>query len=216
MNTMSAENIITQTDTAGEAVSEAVGEATTNLNPEDGAPAAVTVRAPGSVATDADADVDDDPIVKLRINTTHVKCGGIIFGRHGTKVDPTVLCGKPTTLPALVPRHSPSFESNLVGSVIHETDPQADTEYDNFYENILSELTYDQLDEEIHLFLDTCGDHGAAEDQRLYLALEYVYDEEGREAESLECVDDNEFRRIIGAGSGFINVVWRWLGDVTR
>lgn len=116
---MSAENIITQTDTVGEAAGEAAGEATTNLNPDDGAPAAVTAAAAAAdpVAADADADVDDDPIVALRIKTTHVDCGGIIVGRGETEVDPTVLCGKPTTLPALVPRLSPSLESIIVGSM---------------------------------------------------------------------------------------------------
>lgn len=99
---MPSDNINTQTGTAG----EAAGETTTNLISDEGAPAAVTVTAPAAVADDADADVDvdDDPIVELRIKTTHVGCGGIILGRDETEVDPTVLCGKPTTLPALVLR----------------------------------------------------------------------------------------------------------------
>lgn len=101
---MPSDNFNTQTGTAG----EAAGETTTNLTPDEGALAAVTDTVPAAVADDADAgadvDVDDDPIVKLRIKTTHVDCGGIIPGRNETEVDPTVLCGKPTTLPALVSR----------------------------------------------------------------------------------------------------------------
>lgn len=73
----------------------------------------------------------------------------------------------------------------------------------------LSILTYNDLDYEIFNFLGNCGDHGAAEYQRWYSTFEYVYDEEGREAEDLEGVDDDELRRILAAGSGYINVVWK-------
>lgn len=109
---MPSDNINTQAGTAG----EATGETTTNLIPDEGAPAAVTVivTVPAAVADDAevDVDVDDGPIVKLRIKTSHIDCGGIISGRNETEVDPTVLCGKPTTLPALVSRPHPTLKAS--------------------------------------------------------------------------------------------------------
>lgn len=43
---------------------------------------------------------------------------------------------------------------------------------------------------------------------RVYSHFEYVYKEEGREDQNLHGVTDNELRRIVAAGSGYVYVQW--------
>lgn len=58
------------------------------------------------------------------------------------------------------------------------------------------------------------GDHGEAQTETAEIFLQYVYDDEGIEAEPLDGVDDQELRRIIARGSGVIHVVWEFMnGD---
>lgn len=70
-----------------------------------------------------------------------------------------------------------------------------------------SETLNDKIEETIRLSGD---DHGRSETGKKYTTFEYVYDEEGRAARSLEGLSDEELREII-ANNGFVNVEWVWL-----
>lgn len=78
------------------------------------------------------------------------------------------------------------------------------------YEIELASLTSDILNDIIGKVIGQSGDHGGAETSPEYLSFRYVYDEEGRAAQSLEGLSDEELRNIIASDNGYVDVVWGW------
>lgn len=106
---MSTDDINNQTGTAG----ESPGGATTNPILDASLFANVAVPVPLGPRS------YNDPIVKFGLKTVHEDCAIILAERHDTTDDEntddeTVLCGKPTTLSALVSvlHHGTSLETS--------------------------------------------------------------------------------------------------------
>lgn len=76
----------------------------------------------------------------------------------------------------------------------------------------LAKLSSETLNKSIEEVIRRTGDdHGRAETGKKYTTFEYVYDEEGRAARSLEELSDEDLREIIANNNGFVNVEWVWL-----
>lgn len=75
----------------------------------------------------------------------------------------------------------------------------------------LATITIDDLEERVDQVIEEGGYHGLEHDEDVfysYISFQYVFYDQVRMPLSLFGMADQELRRVLGGGEGFVEVVW--------